>query len=95
MALHTELQASDLTGDLPCHLNSESALAQFQILTAQAHALGITLRLPPTLPSTCCGRGCHGCVWEGFFSAAAYWLEESAEAVQSHVSHSERSVGAT
>ena len=76
MALHTELRACDLT--------CESALAEFQTLTAQAHALGITLRLPPALPSTCCGRGCHGCVWEGFFSAAAYWLEESTGAVQSH-----------
>lgn len=82
--MHTELLACELTFVLPSHLTSESALAQFQSLTAQAHALGITLRLPPALPSTCCGRGCHGCVWEGFFSAAAYWLEESAGAVQSH-----------
>ena len=38
---------------------------------------GVTLRQPPAEPTTCCGRGCNGCVWEGFYSAAAYWREEA------------------
>ena len=26
---------------------------------------------------TCCGRGCNGCVWEGFVTAANYWREDA------------------
>jgi hypothetical protein len=25
----------------------------------------------------CCGRGCNGCVWEGYFAAVAYWRDEA------------------
>ncbi|WP_369751452.1 oxidoreductase-like domain-containing protein [Acidovorax sp. CF316] len=43
----------------------------------QAAAVNITLRAPPPEPTSCCGRGCNGCVWEGFFAAADYWREEA------------------
>jgi Oxidoreductase-like protein, N-terminal len=33
---------------------------------------------PPAVPTTCCGRGCNGCVWEGWFAAVNYWREEAA-----------------
>jgi len=51
--------------------------AMFAALQARARAAGATLRAPPPLPTACCGRGCNGCVWEGFYEAAAYWREEA------------------
>ncbi|MDH4418972.1 oxidoreductase [Acidovorax sp. HMWF029] len=49
----------------------------FAALQERASATGITLRAPPTEPTTCCGRGCNGCVWEGFLDAAEYWRQEA------------------
>jgi hypothetical protein len=49
----------------------------FAALQERAHANGVSLRAPPPQPTTCCARGCHGCVWEGFYAAAQYWQEEA------------------
>ncbi|MDP3165970.1 MAG: oxidoreductase-like domain-containing protein [Hydrogenophaga sp.] len=49
----------------------------FQELLLRAAGAGITLRKPPSEPTTCCGRGCNGCVWEGFMDAAEYWRQEA------------------
>jgi hypothetical protein len=35
------------------------------------------LRTPPPVPTTCCGRGCHGCLWEGYYAAADDWRQEA------------------
>lgn len=51
--------------------------AMFAALQQRARVAGVTLRAPPPLPTTCCGRGCHGCVWEGYYAAAAYWRQEA------------------
>ena len=48
---------------------------RFAALQAQAAHAGVTLRPPPPEPTTCCGRGCNGCVWEGFYAAAQWWCE--------------------
>lgn len=49
----------------------------FDALQSLAHTQGQTLRAPPPEPTTCCGRGCNGCVWEGFFEATEYWRQEA------------------
>ena len=54
-----------------------SALAMFAALQARAQAIGMVLRVPPPEPTSCCGRGCNGCVWEGYYAATTYWRDEA------------------
>ena len=70
---------------LACMSLSDGPSAQAFFAKAQALALtqGITLRDPPHEPTTCCGRGCNGCVWEGFFAAATFWREDALDALRS------------
>jgi len=49
--------------------------------SAQLAAKGLELREPPEEPTSCCGRGCNGCVWEGYMSAVGYWCEQAREAL--------------
>lgn len=56
-------------------------LAEAQALIVRVQALldaqGVALRPPPPEPTTCCGRGCNGCVWEGWLAAVNYWRDEA------------------
>jgi len=56
----------------------EDALRAIAAAQERATAAGLTLRRPPPVPTTCCGRGCAGCVWESFFDAVGWWLEDAA-----------------
>ena len=58
-------QACDLEG-------AQHLVAWFE---SRAQARGLALRQPPPQPTTCCGRGCNGCVWESYYAALAYWRE--------------------
>ena len=61
---------------MPVH---DAATAQTMFADAQVLgvARGVRFRSPPPEPTTCCGRGCNGCVWEGFVMAANYWREDA------------------
>jgi len=56
-----------------------SAQALFSALQQHAQARGLALRTPPPEPTSCCGRGCNGCVWEGFLDATEYWRQDALE----------------
>jgi len=57
-----------------------TAIAQFQERLQDA---GHDFRAPPEEPTSCCGRGCHGCVWEGYEAALTWWYEEGGELLAS------------
>lgn len=58
-------------------------LAQAQALVTAIEqrlaATGVKHRPSPPVPEACCGRGCHGCVWEGYYQALGYWQEDARE----------------
>ncbi|MBK8114215.1 MAG: oxidoreductase [Candidatus Accumulibacter sp.] len=57
------------------------SLDDAQIIVREIEALlskrNLGLRPPPPAPTTCCGRGCNGCVWQGYYEALAYWREQA------------------
>jgi len=65
-----------------CAIDRHSAVVMFRTLAQRARELGITLRQPPPEPTTCCGRGCNGCVWEGYYAAATFWREDALIAIE-------------
>lgn len=62
--------------------NLDEAEAMIAALRVRLDAAGLSLRQPPPVPTTCCGRGCNGCVWQGYYAALQYWREDAAALLQ-------------
>lgn len=59
--------------------NADQARQWIADLAAHLTQRDLLFREPPEEPTTCCGRGCNGCVWEGYLHAAGYWCEQARE----------------
>ena len=56
-----------------------ATIAQMQ---QQLQAAGLGFRDPPDEPTICCGRGCNGCVWEGYDDALVWWFSDAKDALK-------------
>jgi hypothetical protein len=76
-ANHRDMTAGRvLIGSLP------QARDVFADVGARLRAAGQTFRPAPPEPDNCCGRGCNGCVWEGFYAAANYWQDDALDLLE-------------
>jgi len=68
---------------LPQVVDAASARELIGALESRLRAAGIEpglgFRHAPPEPTGCCGRGCNGCVWEGFYAALQWWREDALE----------------
>lgn len=63
---------------LPPVTDAFSARKVLREIEGRLRAEGVEgFREPPEEPTSCCGRGCEGCVWEGYFAAVGWWRDDA------------------
>ncbi|CAN5653779.1 hypothetical protein BH09PSE5_BH09PSE5_18240 [soil metagenome] len=61
-------------------VDAASATVMVKRISAHLTAAGLDdFRSPPSQPTTCCSRGCNGCVWEGYYAAVGWWRDDALE----------------
>jgi len=66
----------------PVPANAEQARQWIAALAAQISLKALSFRAPPEEPTSCCGRGCNGCVWEAYLHAVGYWCGQVREVLK-------------
>ena len=59
---------------------SQALIAHLRGIAARQQGiadLDHALRPPPPEPTTCCERGCNGCVWEAYYEAMHHWRADA------------------
>ena len=64
--------------------NAFEAKKWISALSAELSRQNIPFRDAPEEPTSCCGRGCNGCVWDGYLHAVGYWCDQARELLLRH-----------
>ncbi|RZJ05578.1 MAG: oxidoreductase [Haliea sp.] len=62
-------------------MSSPPSFVSVPALQQRLRDAGLVFRDPPAEPTTCCGRGCNGCVWESHGDALDWWKEDALQAL--------------
>jgi hypothetical protein len=67
---------------------ADAARLVFELINSIALQKKVTLKATPVEPTSCCGRGCDGCVWSAFVQAAEHWRQGAVNALDASLAKS-------